>query len=837
MTNDNAATDQWRRGDVISNDFKVVRRLGRGGMASVYLVRNIDLGHLAAVKVPYRRLLESRETRKIFSREVQTWIALPKHPHLVQCFFLREHNEIPIVFAEFVPSGSLESWIKKKRIRGLLHQLDLATQLAEAMRVGESSGIVHRDLKPANCLLDAAGKIKVGDFGLAASWESIAEQQLQRSHDTEALWGLSAGTQSYCSPEQFEGAPVSIATDIWSFAVTLYEMISGRRPGLGPAAPHALKKYRSLTESRSVPSDVWGFLLDLLESDPTKRPQSFSVVGQRLRELYRVIAGHEYERQFPAIGEAFVSPDKTGEKSQPAPHETKPADQRHVTASVLAELAKEQESARSIRGNVDRDPNDIHRLYNSLIGIANSHRKLGNLQEAISAYSACAEHLQELFRKQQTDETACRLVGALHDRAVCRRQSGDMGNAISDYDLCITLFGDRTRLRFGHPFSNLLASTYQNRAMALLKGMRLDDALSDATIAIEIRQRLVHSEGRMQYAIDLAGTLINRAVIFRNVGDSKRTLEDYAAAQDLCDLPNASGQFKKRHEVLPFVFLNRAAFYLASGNGRDAKFDCDEAIRIFEDEWQARQNTGTRLNLSNAYNNRANAYRYLGSLTEAIRDIGRCREIRQELVEQDGLINVVGPLVRAYSNEALFQLDAGKPYDALATFNRGIAILQSVLQRADRIDLIADLARLRMLRGTAHASCGQLESAGEDLDAAAQGYGCILDSGSVDVAVGLLQVLQAHSQIVLEWSHSDRGENGPARRRLDPADRQSILNRVAEHLERLSRIPKVARATSEVRAGLAKLHQLAESLHQIDNSRAGATTLATIDRIARDFAG
>ncbi|MCA9139760.1 MAG: protein kinase, partial [Planctomycetales bacterium] len=831
MTFDKAEADQWRRGDVISNDFKVVRRLGHGGMASVYLVRNIDLGHRAAVKVPFRRYLESRETRSIFSREVQTWIALPKHPHLVQCYFLRESNELPIVFAEFVPAGSLESWITKKRIRGLPHLLDLAIQLTEAMRVSESNGIVHRDLKPSNCLLDESGRIKVGDFGLAASRESIQEQQLHRVHAQDTVLGFSAGSQSYCSPEQFEGAPVDISTDIWSFAVTLYEMISGRRPGLGPAAPHAIRKYRASAESRSVPGCIWDFLLDLLEPDPAKRPQSFAIVGQRLRELFREVAGHEYERQFPAVDGITASPEKPGTTKQSSSSATpKPIEKRHLNASILAELANEKESARRIRENLDHDPSGIQGLYQSLSGVANAHRKLGNLHEAISAYSECIEHLRELFQKKPNDATACMLLGTLHDRAVCRRQSGDSGNAIKDYDLCIKIFGDQTRLRFGHPFLNLHAGTYQNRAMASYKEMRLPEALSDATKAIEIRRRLVNDDGQMQYAIDLAGTLINRAVIYRTLGDSTQTLRDYSEAQRLCELPTARGQFTQKSEVLPYVFLNRAALYLAGGNGTDAKQDCDEAIRLFEDEWQATKNTHARINLSNAYNNRANAQRHLGNLAEAIADIGRCREIRQELVEQDGHANVIGPLVRAFCNEALFQLDSGKSYEALATLNRAIPILQSVIERADRIDLQLDWARLHMLRGTAHAACGQLESADEDLDAAAQIYERILDSGSVDVASGLLEVLQVHVGVALEWAHSDRRPTSPARRPLDAAARQSILNRLANQIGRISKFSEFAQTKSRARTQLATLRLMVESLHQIDRSRAGMNALDAIDR-------
>lgn len=834
MPTDNVPDNMWLPGDIISDEFEVVRCLGCGGMAAVYLVRHVDLRHLAAVKVPYRRLLANLEERSVFSREVQTWVSLPGHPHLVQCYFLRERNDLPIVFCEYVPSGSLETWMDRKRIHGLPHILDLGIQLAEAMQIPELYGIVHRDLKPSNCLLDDVGRLKVGDFGLAASWEILAKRRSQPRDDDNLRWRFSAGTQSYCSPEQFEGAPLTIESDIWSFGVALYELISGRRPGLGPAARHAILQYRKLPESSIVPNELWEFLLVLFEPEPQQRPSSFSVVSERLRELYRSVAGQEYPREFPVIERQVVSENEVSNNGtgSSAVAIDRALGGRGTKAKILARLAAQQEAARTHRSRVVAEPDrfTVHRLCASLNAIAGTHRNLGNLRDAIAAYGECIDHLQKLLREKRDSTTACLLLTAAHDRAVCRRQSGDLAGAISDYGLCIGLFDNHARLRFGHIFSNLLAGAYQNRAMALLKSMRFSDGIADATKAIEIREQLVHAEGRKQYAIDLAGTFSNRAVIFRNSGDAKRALEDYSAAHKLCMLPGVNGQFTRKGEVLATVCLNRAALHLAGGNVRAAKADSDEAIQIYEQECLSTRSTEPRLNLSNAYNNRANAKRCLGDLSGALEDIGYCRAIREELVEQEGLINQAGLLVRAYSNEALFRQDAGQPAEAFKVADRGVRVLESLIQRKNRIDLIPDLARLLTMRGTAQVALGKYELGAKDLDCAMSEYGRILDSGAADVVSGLVETLHTRTRLVLGSQRPDVRRETRERAPCD-AVTQPFFNNMAQLVDRFGDIPMGPLLKKSLRVPLTQLRQsIVPLIQKRDDTEALQAAITAIDR-------
>src|SRR5258708_626258 len=118
----------WEIGRPILDGYEVVAALGSGGMATTYLVRQVDSGNQLAAKVPHAYLVRTSDHRLILANEVQVWISLPKHPHLVQCHYQLEVEGVPVVFAEYVEGGTLESWIARGRIASLGHLLDLGVQ-------------------------------------------------------------------------------------------------------------------------------------------------------------------------------------------------------------------------------------------------------------------------------------------------------------------------------------------------------------------------------------------------------------------------------------------------------------------------------------------------------------------------------------------------------------------------------------------------------------------------------------------------------------------------------------------------------------------------------------
>lgn len=761
-------------GTVILDEYEVVRELGSGGMATAYLVRHVDRGRLLAMKVPYRHLVESAEDRMIFANEVQMWIRLPQHPHIVQCYFVREVDGVPAVFAEYVPSGTLASWTTRGRIHGVAHVLDLGIQLAEAMSVAQQLGVVHRDLKPANCLMDASGLLKVGDFGVASVRAKTAKIHRELVSSTAEQRRLSAGTPGYCSPEQYDGRSEDSRTDIWSYGVTLFEILTQNRPGLGPAAPQAIWRYREDHPDSTVPKEVWDFLLGVLEPDLSRRIDSFTQVSERLQQLYTTVTRRVYTRQFPEpkkIPEERASTHGTrsriamGYLRQALKFDGReateaerfdvaiPGGQRSEEADLLAAVSILNEAERIYRQAPHEKASDdrMMELAAVLQATAETQRRLGNLPAAVGAYGEAAAQLRTLFQHSHTPHVALNLVSVIQDRAVCHRQSGNLPQAIADYEKGIAALTRLDLAKLDPSLTNILANLHQNRAMALFKAQRLNEAIADAGRSIQLRERLVGELGKVEFAIDLAGSYCNRGVLHRNMGNTRAAMDDYAHAVELCERPEAKGLFNRKDDILSRVLLNRSAVELATSNYRSAAKDADAAVQVMERLAKDSAGPEQLLNLSLAYNNRSEAREHLGDRVRAQADADRCIQLREQLVDQWGIVNLAGALARGYYNKALHSIEHGEFSNALPLVEKAVTSFESHVHRKGRTDLLLELARLRVLRGIVRSSTGRPQQGFADLAAGVHELESLLPTGAADIynalTDALLYCVRAHCGI------------------------------------------------------------------------------------------
>jgi serine/threonine protein kinase len=751
----------WADGRTILDQYRVERELGSGGMATAYLVRQIDSGYALAAKVPHRHLVRTPQARANFANEVQVWISLPSHPHLVQCHFIREVDQVPVVFAEYVPNGTLKSWISPRdRIAGVSHALDLGIQLAEAMSVAQEMGVVHCDLKPANCLMDNSGLLKVGDFGLAtAESKSIEKPAKESSFSTDHLC-LAGGSPSYCSPEQFDGRPLDSRTDIWSFGVTLLEVLTKICPGLGPAAPLVLQDARGLEEFAKVSTCLWELLDKLLQPDPAARLGSFSEIRDRLRELYQQNTGRPYPRKFPRP--APSSPDEV------APEQSK----RGQAEDILRRAARLSGRNVAIRISVPKclpgrrageadNLAVIHilreaiNLYCELIAampsenrfielsdafalMAESQTALGDFSSAIKTWDQSTDWLSKVLRQTRSSRLALRLAARIQSRAICRCALGELDQALKDYDRGIVMFKGLDNLSLGSAVSNSIANLYRGRSIALLGVRRLEEARRDADRAVHMLEPL---EGQADCLLDLALSYRSRGVIFRRLGSVREAIEDYSRAIQLCESPNARGCLaSNRNEVLVSALIARAAAYLTSSQLRCAVEDSDAAEAILKPMFASGSHT-CLLNLSQVYTNRGLAFRQLHKVDEAVKDMEQSIEIREQLVEQRGMTNLASELARSYANKVLLLLDTDQTHQALAVAERALSFLETHADRNRRSDLAIDLARLRVLRGAARGYSGQREQSLHDLAQGISEYERLLKTGAPDVFDGLIQAL------------------------------------------------------------------------------------------------
>lgn len=207
---------------VYSNRYEVIREIGRGGMAEVYLARDRLLDRPVAVKVLHREFARDAHFVERFRREAQAAAAL-NHPNVVAVYDWGQEADTSFIVMEYVEGRPLSDIIREGGAREPRTAARIAAHVAAALSFAHQRGLVHRDVKPANILITPAGQVKVADFGIARF----------RATDGLTQTGAVMGTATYFSPEQAQGLDVDGRSDVYSLGVVLYEMLSGAPPFRG----------------------------------------------------------------------------------------------------------------------------------------------------------------------------------------------------------------------------------------------------------------------------------------------------------------------------------------------------------------------------------------------------------------------------------------------------------------------------------------------------------------------------------------------------------------------------------------------------------------------------
>ncbi len=264
--------------------FEILGLLGAGGMGEVYRALDTKLKREVAIKVLPPQFAEQKDRLARFEQEAVLLASL-NHPHVAAIYGVEHVEGVPFLELELVEGPTLAD----RLINGPIpvpEAVKIAGQVADALAAAHEKGIVHRDLKPANVKLTADGKVKVLDFGLAKAFGPEQPTRLSggtrvgaaaltepRGHQTQA--GLVMGTASYMSPEQAEGQLVDKRTDVWSFGVLLYEMLTGKRLFDGKSDAHVLvhvmEQEPDWTKLPPLPNGVQALLERCLQKDPAQR--------------------------------------------------------------------------------------------------------------------------------------------------------------------------------------------------------------------------------------------------------------------------------------------------------------------------------------------------------------------------------------------------------------------------------------------------------------------------------------------------------------------------------------------------------------------------------------
>ena len=267
--------------------YRILSPLGAGGMGEVYRAHDSKLRRDVAVKLLPEEFAADAERMARFEREARVLASL-NHPNIASIYGLEESGSARALVMELVPGRTLAERIAAGPIQ-IGEVLSIARQIGEAVACAHERGIIHRDLKPANIMINESGLVKVLDFGLAklAGKTEDAGGETASLPPTEA--GAVLGTSGYMSPEQLRGLPVDHRTDLFSFGVVLYEMITRERAFTGSSpmavADAILHDQPRDFGDRPVPAKLKAIIRKLLEKDPANRYSSAEEVKRELKDL------------------------------------------------------------------------------------------------------------------------------------------------------------------------------------------------------------------------------------------------------------------------------------------------------------------------------------------------------------------------------------------------------------------------------------------------------------------------------------------------------------------------------------------------------------------------
>jgi beta-lactam-binding protein with PASTA domain/predicted Ser/Thr protein kinase len=316
-------------GSLVDGRYRVLSRLGSGGMADVWLAEDTHLQRRVALKVLHRRFAQDREFVERFRREAESAAGL-QHPNIVSVFDRGEFEGTYYIAMQYIEGPSLKQLID----RGLTPEEAVAEirQVLEAARFAHRNGIVHRDLKPQNVIVDGEGKAVVTDFGIARAGVSEITQT-----------GSVMGTPHYLSPEQAQGFDVTAVSDLYSIGVMLYEALTGRVPFEADSAVAVAMKQVSQTPQRPssinhrVSPALDAVVMRALAKEPGERFQSADAFIAALDAALKEPGAGDGTADFAALPPVVAVPVDVEEERDPE-EEARRRRRRWIAAAIVAVL-------------------------------------------------------------------------------------------------------------------------------------------------------------------------------------------------------------------------------------------------------------------------------------------------------------------------------------------------------------------------------------------------------------------------------------------------------------------------------------------------------------------
>ncbi len=491
--------------ETLAGKYEIIRKLGSGGMATVYLAKEIALDRMVAIKLLPKQFMRDAGFVKRFKSEAQIAANL-EHPHIVRIYQISEENDQVFFVMSFVPGGSITDKIKEKGTIPIDDIIKWGMQTCDALAHGHANGVIHRDLKPDNVMLDRKEDVVVMDYGIARAGQGTGLTQT----------GSVIGTPQYMSPEQARGTELDARSDIYSMGILLYQMATGELPF--QATDAASLMYMHVHEAPEPPDaknakvPVWlrNIILKCLAKNPADRFASADELKAALAEKYSPkltttpLAERDRKQKrmmftaaavivviaIAAIG--FLMRQRSLEKQQ--------AEQARIEAEQQAEQARQQEiesaAEKDNQAFTQAETADTRESYNTYLMLYPDGR---HVDEARAAIAAIAEREKtEAARQQQaqveSEEARQKRLAAEEER---RRREAEEERARQDDAAYQQAMIASTKQSFSTYLELYPEGRHRDEAMAKLTAL-------DAAEAERMRREAEAASARDNQAYELA---------------------------------------------------------------------------------------------------------------------------------------------------------------------------------------------------------------------------------------------------------------------------------------------------------------------------------------------
>lgn len=688
------APDAWRAGDILLDEYRVIKLLGKGGMGRVYLVETQTPPPLKyAVKILNRRCLQKNSMKRLFLRELQNWIDLQSHPHIIRCRFFKTIDNQLAIFSEYTEAGSLKQWIRDGKTRSLQQILDIAIQTAWGLEAAHRRNIVHLDMKPENILMTTDGTAKLTDFGISML---LAPVQPDTSHPAEISPGKTPAeapapskkhstgmTPAYASPEQFDGGHVTLQSDVWSWAVSVLEMFVGRVTWrFGFMAGHFLESTMREDPTSApavIPKPLYRILKRCFANTPEDRWPGMAEIAVDLQQVWSSVFNTPYPREKPryrteseTIKPGTADPGDTARWKNASEWLTMALDISEIHPSMIRDRESVSRQTKEARAVSDLETlDDALKIFRSVPDdkAVNAKPYIARLlADKAAIYEYLGDHTGAVNQYLNAIEAHYDLVGHTDNVMYRKDMAGVIGNlanllyTTSRYDEslkyqreAIGLIDDIVNADSPAEWINMQARLYYNIAVTYFGLKQNEPAANHALKSVAIRENLVFNKNRLEFIENLIQSYATTATILYVSEQFQTALDYFDKAVDLIRRSSAETGTSSYARHIAIISQSKAMTLRQMKQFERALVMYEASDKILTSLANQNNDITDLQHLSINCINRGNLYKDMGRIDDAGAAYVRGIKIMQQLVHDRGHLEFRPYLEKALKLQADLQ--------------------------------------------------------------------------------------------------------------------------------------------------------------------------------------